>query len=383
MKKIMRQEIHPDFIEEIEAATSGTEDAYYDRITHQKYRDTLSNTDYFITFVPNKDADGKLIKLEHGFQNDTMNSGTGETARNFANRNGASLATNASIFDVASGLIKGVQIKDGAIYQDKGGTNSYTLGIKADNTLVTYAPTVSGATILADGCVNALTGFFPLILNSVAVDPAVYALASSKDEPHPRNVIAQLPNNDLVFLTCEGRTSANTGMTYADLIRILLARGVKTAYNLDGGGSGQMVIRGVMINNPIDDNGKTERPVPDFLYIAKPPEYTKKFKTISKDLGDVNKRVLDLAADFLGLNKLLARPDTVTDLNALRVTNLYWCLGGAVGAPTTASSWGVIHWQPQEQAAMQIAFPYHATTGSIMLRRTVNDMTAWTAWRAM
>jgi len=394
MKKIMRQELHDDFLEELDAIASSYQDAYYDRITYEKYRDTVSSTDYYITFVPNKDSDGKLIKLEHGFQNDTMNSGVGETARSFAARNGASLVSNISIFDTSNGLIKGVQIKDGVIYQDKGGTNSYTLGIKADNTLVTYAPTVSGATILADGCVNAFTGFFPLILNSVAVDPAIYAISANSAEQHPRNVIAQLPNKDIIFLTCEGRTSANKGMTYDDLIRILLARGVKTAYNMDGGGSGQMVIRGVMINNPIDDFGKTERKVPDFIYIAKPPEVTKKFKTITTDLGAVNKRVLDVAADLLAtsdalnaLNKLLAKTETVSNLDVLcinpAVTNLYWCLGAATGAPTTASSWGVLHWQPQPDAAMQIAFPFHATTGSIMLRRTNSNSTVWGAWRAM
>lgn len=394
MKKIMKQELHPDFIEEIEGALSGTQDAYYDRITYEKYRDTVSGTDYFITFIPNKDVDGKLIKLQHGFQNDTMNSGVGETARSFANRNGASLVSNASIFDVNNGLIKGVQIKDGAIYQDKGGTNSYTLGIKADNTLVTYPPATSAATILADGCENALTGFFPIILNSAAVDPSIYAVSTNQADPNPRNVIAQLSNKDLIFLTCEGRTSANVGMTYADLIRILLARGVKTAYNLDGGGSGQMVIRGVQINNPIDGGGKVERPVPDFLYIAKPPEFTKKVKTISKDLGDVNKRVFDVAADLLAakddlssLNRILSKTATVSNLDVLcitpAVTNLYWCLGAATGAPTTASSWGVLHIQPQVDAAIQIAFPFHATTGSIMLRRTNSNSTVWGAWRAM
>jgi len=393
MKKIMKQELHPDFITELDAMASGSQDAYYDRITYDKYRDSVSGTDYFITYIPNKDTDGKLIKLQHGFQNDTMNSGVGETARSFANRNGASLVSNASIFDTSNGLIKGVQIKDGVIYQDKGGTNSYTLGIKDDNTLVTYAPTVSGATILADGCVNALTGFFPLILNSVAVDPAIYATASSKDDPNPRNVIAQLPNKDIIFLTCEGRTSANKGMTYGDLIRILLARGVKTAYNMDGGGSGQMVIRGVMINNPIDDSGKTERLVPDFIYIAKPANVTKKFKTVSADLGAVNKRVFDVAADLLAandtlnaLNKLLAKTETVTDLDALSVrgvTNLYWCLGAAVGAPATTSSWGILHIQPQIDAAVQIGFPFSHTLSTVMLRRTNTNATTWGAWRSI
>lgn len=48
-----------------------------------------------------------------------------------------------------------------------------------------------------------------------------------------------------------------------------------------------------------------------------------------------------------------------------------------------ANSWGVLHFQSGAASALQIAFPYHGSTGSIMLRHTVSDMTTWTAWRAM
>jgi exopolysaccharide biosynthesis protein len=397
MGKITKQELNSGVLNEINELTAAAENAnidpYYDEITFEKFRDSTSSTDYHITYVPNKDKEGDLIPLKHGFQNDIIHSGMGETARSFANRHGASLATNISVFDMSTGMVRGVQIVDGVIYQDKGGTNNYTLGIKADNTLVTYPPSITAASIVADGCRNAATGFFPIILNGAAVDPAIYAASSSKDEPNPRNVIAQMPNKDLVFLTCEGRTSANAGMTYADLIRILLARGVQTAYNMDGGGSNQMVIRGVMINNPVDDSGKTERLAPDFIYSAKPAELTKKVKTISKDLGEVNKRMSDLAADLLAardtmslITGLLDKTETVTDLDALSVrgeSNLYWCLAEAVGAPTTASSWGVLHIQPQVNAAVQIAFPFSHSLGTIMLRRTNTTDTTWGAWRAM
>lgn len=360
------------------------QDIYYDEISYEKYRDTVSLTDYYITYIPNKDSKGELIPLKHGFQNDLMNSGVGESARSFCNRHVASLVANASIWTVGTGLIKGVQIQDGIIKQDVDGGTSYTLGIKGDNTLVTYPPTTKAATILKDGCINALTGFFPLITGGTEVDPSIYGVIGNPVEPNPRNVIAQLPNKDILFLSCEGRTDANIGMTYADIIRILKARGVTTAYCLDGGGSTQTIVRGLLVNTPIDDGGKTERKVADFLYIDRPSINAQNFKTIAKDMGTLDKQISDLKVDFGLLGKGV--PDVapnIGNLNSLTRTGSYWCQGSALNSPGTANSWGVYHFQAGSASALQVAFPYHGTTGSIMLRRTVSDMSTWTAWRAM
>lgn len=391
---LFRQEFNDNFgkIDESVAITYGkmAESVYYDEITYEKYRDTTSSTDYYITHIPHLDKNGDVIRLRHGFQNDLMNSGNGETARSFGNRNVTSLVANASIWDISTGLIKGVQIQDGVIKQDTDGSTSYTLGIKADNTLVTFDPSVSAQTVLDSGCVNAITAFYPMILDSAAVDPAIYNVVGNPSELNPRNAIAQLPNKDLIFLTCDGRTSANLGMTYADMIRILLARGVLTAYCLDGGGSTQTVVRGMMINKPIDSGGKTERKVADFLFIARPADNTQNFKTVSADMGVVNKKISDVASDLLtvsdslaGLNKLLDVAPNVGDLNTLTKTNLYWCAGTAANVPDTAYSWGIVHFQAGSASALQIGFPYHGTLGSIMMRRTNGDMNTWTAWRAM
>lgn len=290
--------------------TQLSETVYYDEITYEKYRDTTSKSNYYITHVPNKDKNGQTIKIKHGYQNDLMNSGVGETARNFSKRHTTSLAVNASIWDVSTGLIKGVQIQDGIIKQDVDGGTSYTLGIKEDNTFIVFPPSTPASSILTAGCIDAVTGFFPMIQNSVAVDSAIYGVIGNPNEAHPRNVIAQLPNKDILFLTCEGKTSANLGMTYTDVIRILLARGVTTAYCLDGGGSAQTVVRGLMINSPSDDAGKTERKVADFLYVEKSSAYKENIGIISSDIGVVNKRLTDAYAELTTLQ------DTVSALSA-------------------------------------------------------------------
>jgi hypothetical protein len=384
-----------------------SESSFYDEITYAKYRDVLSATDYFITYIPKLDKNGNLIKLKHGYQNDLMNSGNGESARSFAARKTASLVTNASRWDLGgSGLIRGVQIQDGVILQDVDGGTAYTLGINADNQLKAFPPSTTASVILAQGYTNTVSGFFPMIENGVAVDPAIY----NNTAKEPRQAIAQLANGDIIFLTCHGRNTNNAGMSYLDMIRILLARGATFAYNLDGGGSTQTNVRGVTINDVVDDAGKTERPVADFLYIDSPATLKQKISSIPVDLGHMGKRINDIAADTVA-NKdanaatkttaddakakadatdasLLSRfPEIlgrVTNVDTIKKTGFYWSLGSATGAPDTAYSWGYIHMHASSDGdALQIAIPFHGTGGSIMTRRTIGTTGTYYAWRAM
>jgi hypothetical protein len=373
-----------------------SESNFYDEITYAKYRDVISSTDYFITYVPKYDKNGKLIKLKHGYQNDLMNSGNGETARNFAARKTASLVVNASRWDLGgSGLIRGIQIQDGVINQQHDGLNAYTLGINADNQLKAFPNTVTAQQILDQGYVDAVTAFFPMIENGVAVDSNIYLNSVTKE---PRQAIAQLANGDILFLTCHGRNSNNTGMSYADMIRILLARGATFAYNLDGGGSTQTNVRGVTVNDATDDAGKTERPVTDFLYIDSPATFKQKFSSIPVDMGHMGKRINDIAADVVAnkdanaATKLIADslngrfPEIqgrVTDYATINKTGFYWSLGAAVGTPNDTSSWFLLHIQASDVDALQVAFPFSHTLNSIMLRRTNTGGGSYGAWRAM
>ena len=386
-----------------------SESTFYDEITYAKYRDVISATDYYITHVPKLDKNGNIIKLRHGYQNDLMNSGNGETARSFAARHTASLVANASRWDInGSGLIRGIQIQDGVILQGADGGTAYTLGINAENVLKAFPPSTSAQAILDEGFIDTVSGFYPMIQNGVAVDPAIY----NNTAKEPRQAIAQLSNGDILFLTCQGRTTENAGMSYLDMIRILLARGATFAYNLDGGGSTSMNVRGLTLNDAIDDSGYTERPVTDFLYIDSPATFKQRIKSIPVDMGHMGKRISDLAAGFIANKDLINTTKTtadsakatadatktkadsldsrfpkvmgrVTDLNAIRESGFYWCLGSATGSPDTAYSWFIIHSQASDVDSMQIAVPFHATSGAIMTRRTIGSTLTYYAWRAM
>lgn len=360
------------------------ESAYYnDEVTVQKKYDSISKTNYMITKVSHKDANGNIIKLKRGFANDNSAVRSGETARSFANRNIATLAINASVFGDNFNL-RGHIIHEGSVLLNTAGMSGlHILGIKADNTLVSYPPDTAISTMLADGCVETVIGFEPIVKNGVKID------SPREVSNHPRQVIGQLPNKDIIILTCDGRTATDLGMNMSDCSRIMLAEGATFAYNLDGGGSNQTVLRGRTLNRVYDEGGTKERLVPDFLYFGK--EYDMNnldIAAVAKDIGDVSFKVDQINAKLgTSVGNLPASIDDdfavnrPTNLNNIKKTGLYWTTAATTNAPPTpAISWGIMHYQYSATQAQQIAFPYHEKNGVTQTRRA-DGLGGWHAWR--
>ncbi len=281
--------------------------AYYLEATTEKYFDNISNTTYYITRIPYKDNQGKTIKIKRGFANDSINGGTGETARSFAKRHKATLTVNASIFDTSTLKFQGVQIVDGKIINTGVIGSRYVLAFDDDNNFKVYPPEVDPQKILNDGYKNALTSFIPLIENFEQVDQSIIDGYTASDDPHPRNVIAQFENKDILIFTCDGRTTIDTGMTIPDVIRILQRYGVKFAFNLDGGGSTQTIYRDTLVNKAIDNNGYDERKVPDFLYFGK-DLIAKRDEDIVENaaqIGEALKEIANLRIDIRNKTQML------------------------------------------------------------------------------
>lgn len=244
--------------------TAKTQIAKGDYYTITKHYDEPSKTDYFLTRIKNKDKQGNIIKLQHAFAGKEV----GETVREFAVRSGTMLAFNASTQRRPTPDTKapsGVQIIDGKVMQDIPGT-VYTLGIKADNELVAYPPRTKAAQMVKDGAVNALTAFIPLIVDYTNVHDSLLTIRKNFNEKHPRQIIAQFDNLDLLFLSCGGRGFDGEGMNSKDIMRVLQDLKVKFAYMLDGGGSTSLVVGDELITKKIDKKGTEERTRPNFLY---------------------------------------------------------------------------------------------------------------------
>lgn len=240
------------------------------RYKYELHYDDVSNTSYYLTRIYHVDDYGKLVKLRlaHTIRKE------GETVREFADRTNSTLAFNASTQvkyqsdRQRANMPSVVAIVNGDIINNAPRSNRYTLGIEDDNELVVFDPGTSAESILNNGVTNAVTAFVPLILNYRPVSDKIINYVGNQRVKHPRQVIAQFDNLDILFLTTGGRGFGGEGMTARDVIRILMdLDNIKFAYNLDGGGSTSTVINGKFINWKMDKNGTEERKRPTFLYI--------------------------------------------------------------------------------------------------------------------
>ena len=86
---------------------------------------------------------------------------------------------------------------------------------------------------------------------------------------NPRTAIGIIDENHYIIIVSDGRTSESEGLSLYQMAEIMKSYGVKTAYNLDGGGSSTLYFNGQVINKPTT-NGNTisERSVSDIVYIG-------------------------------------------------------------------------------------------------------------------
>lgn len=361
-------------------------DPYYSEIKYEKKYDQESKTTYYVTTIPHIDKQGDVIKLKHGISENGS-----ETVRDYSSRNNTTFTSNASVFNTTTNKLLGIQIQNGEIIQNTSYSDNYTLGIKENGTLTAYPPNISADEIIKEGVVEAITGFYPIIQNGVRTEESVYTHSANSSEKNPRQIIAQKPNKDIIFITVQGRGIDGEGMTYNDLIRICENLNVDFAYNLDGGGSTQSVIRGNLLNTPIDEGGLKERKVVDYLYVDKKSANKNITQSYNYDVGMLSKAISDVKVNFDKETKL-ANKRIETDgvfndismptdnLNILSKSGMYWARDSTIGAPGKYS-YGVFFLKESANYGLQIAFPYHGGEGEILMRRTDSSETGWTNWR--
>ena len=352
------------------------EDPYYNEIVYNTYFDNNSKSIYHVVDIPHMDKDGNLIKLKKEIPNEPT------TARKLSNKHQHSVVINSSVFNTGTLVPSGVQIQDGEIIEDKISGTLRTLGIKDDNTLVDFASDVPAQEILDQGIKNTVTGFYPILDGEEKPYTTIENTNSNVNEQHPRQIIAQKPNKDLMFITVEGRNAASVGMTYDQMYDLCKELGASYAYCLDGGGSTQTVVRGNLLNRQTDNNGMSERIVPDFLYVTKDSDNKNSIISQNYDTGNISKKLTEITYTMSNINGVPSNLSTTSNLDTIDKTGFYWVNRYAVGAPGDMSH-GVLHFQITANAATQIAFPYHESVGEIKYRRTIGTGTTnqWRAWR--
>ena len=352
------------------------EDPYYNEIVYNTYFDDKSKSIYHVVDIPHMDKDGNLIKLKKEIPNEPT------TARKLSNKHQHSVVINSSVFNTHNLVPSGIQIQDGEIIEDKQSGTLRTLGIKDDNTLVDFTSDVTAQEILDEGIKNTVTGFYPILDGEEKPYTTIENASSNVNEQHPRQIIAQKPNKDLMFITVEGRNADSVGMSYDQMYDLCKGLGASYAYCLDGGGSTQTVVRGNLLNRQTDNSGMSERMVPDFLYVTKDSDNKNSIISQNYDTGNISKKLTEITYTMSNINGIPSNLSNTSNLDTIDKTGFYWVNRYAIGAPGDMSH-GVLHFQITANAATQIAFPYHESAGEIKYRRTIGTGTTnkWRAWR--
>ena len=349
-------------------------------ITCEEFTDTTTDTKYWITHIPHKDKYGNVLRLRLGLADDSMEqTGHLETAREFAHRHKASLVINAGIGDNASnemtGQKLGLRMKDGVFISNVPFSYwqiHWALGIKEDNTLVTFGTTQTEEQARELGCVDVTSAMTPILLNGISqkfniqytnswftatittdetpnANKTYYTKNTTapyytkhtnlsvftsgvtyyeiEDYLYQKQMIGQnTTTKDIYVITCNGKgVGKDRGMSTDKIVEIFLSLGCDFAYQLDGGGSTALVYHGEMLNNPTDDEGKTERPCADFLYVS-----YEDLSPYSDELNDINKRISDIKRRTQRLETMyLDVRDNIPegyDLNNINKTGKYCCL---------------------------------------------------------
>lgn len=224
--------------------------------------------------------DPRKVRLETGLA--ARGAVARETVAAIAARRGALAAVNAGFFSLADGkpsaLLKtagrlvgrttrprgavgilerrgGVAVLFDRVTTDKiGGTTRYRTRLGSPPTDWAVAR-------------HAVSGAGLLMLDGRDVDWTEERLAAGFDTTrHPRTLVGVDAEGGIWLVTVDGRQPAlSLGMNFVELQALSRRLGLRSALNLDGGGSTTMVVRGNVVNHPSDPTGP--RPVSDALLV--------------------------------------------------------------------------------------------------------------------
>ena len=254
-----------------EAASKASETA---TVTDTSYSDdnisvtltekTVSNTQVYIADVTVSSAEYLKTALANNTYGTNVTAKTSETAAN----NKAILAVNGDYYGANS---TGYVIRNGVVYRDtvREDSSNGDLAIYKDGSFkIVYEDQVSADQLVKDGVVN-LLAFGPSLVENGEIAVDTNSEVGQSMSSNPRTAIGIIDENHYIIIVSDGRTSESEGLSLYQMAEIMKSYGVKTAYNLDGGGSSTLYFNGQVINKPTT-NGNTisERSVSDIVYIG-------------------------------------------------------------------------------------------------------------------
>ena len=248
------------------AETATVTDTSYsdDNISVTLTEKTVSNTQVYIADVTVSSSEYLKTAFAQNTYGNNVTAKTSETAAN----NNAFLAVNGDYYGANT---TGYVIRNGVVYRDtvREDSSNGDLAIYKDGSFkIIYEDQVSADQLVKDGVVN-LLAFGPSLVENGEIAVDTNSEVGQSMSSNPRTAIGIIDENHYIIIISDGRTSESEGLSLYQMAEVMKSYGVKTAYNLDGGGSSTLYFNGQVINKPTT-NGNTisERSVSDIVYIG-------------------------------------------------------------------------------------------------------------------
>lgn len=225
---------------------------------------TVNETQVYVADITLSSADYLKTALAQNSYGTNVTAKTSVTAT----ENNAILAVNGDYYGANS---SGYVIRNGVVYRDsvREDASNGDLAIYKDGSFkIIYEDQVSADQLVQDGVVN-LLAFGPSLVENGEISVDTNTEVGQAMSSNPRTAIGIIDENHYIIIVSDGRTSESKGLSLYQMAEVMKSYGVKTAYNLDGGGSSTLYFNGQVINKPTTGGSKiSERAVSDIVYIG-------------------------------------------------------------------------------------------------------------------
>ncbi|MGN0465110.1 MAG: phosphodiester glycosidase family protein [Lachnospiraceae bacterium] len=225
---------------------------------HQEY-----DTDIYVANITLSSA--KYLKT--AFAQDAYGKNITEKTSEIAARNNAILAINGDFYGTQE---SGYVIRNGILYRNTAIKGQEDLVIYEDGSFeIIKEEEISAEELLKKGAIQTLA-FGPALVTNSSIAVSENEEVGKAKASNPRTAIGIIDELHYVFVVSDGRTSDSEGLSLYELAQFMKSQKVKTAYNLDGGGSSTMYFNGNVINKPTTSGRSIkERSVSDIVFISK------------------------------------------------------------------------------------------------------------------
>lgn len=248
------------------AKTATVTDSSYkdDNISINLSESTVNSTQVYVADVSVNSSDYLKTAFAQNAFGTNVTAKTSETAKN----NNAILAVNGDYYGANS---TGYVIRNGVVYRDtvREDSSNGDLAIYKDGSFkIIYEDQISADQLVKDGVVN-LLAFGPALVENGEISVGTNEEVGQAMTSNPRTAIGIIDANHYIIVVSDGRTSESKGLSLYQMAEVMKSYGVKTAYNLDGGGSSTLYFNSQVINKPTTGGNKiSERAVSDIVYIG-------------------------------------------------------------------------------------------------------------------